>query len=194
MDRAGDHLDDLGHRHRRILFTPRIASLYGYTVLWTLVLAIFLKALLAREIGRYAVVTGGSLLHGFKNLPGPANWGIWVILLPQLIVAVATITGMAGAASSAIILLLPGGFIAWAAVFLLLSLTLVYIGKYRGVEYASIVMALIIIAALVITAGYVFPGAGPLAAGLVPVLPDTVDFSELLPWIGFMMSGAAGLI
>jgi Mn2+/Fe2+ NRAMP family transporter len=65
-----------------LIFTPRIASLYGYTVLWALILAIFLKGLIAREIGRYAVVTEGSLLYGIKNLPGPENWGVWLIVLP----------------------------------------------------------------------------------------------------------------
>lgn len=55
-------------------------------------------------------------------------------------------------------------------------------------------MAIAIIAALVVTAGYVFPGVEPLAAGLTPTLPPDVEFSELLPWIGFLMSGAAGLI
>ncbi|WP_292518669.1 Nramp family divalent metal transporter [Methanoculleus sp.] len=177
-----------------LLFTPRIASLYGYSVLWTLILAIFLKTVLSIEIGRYAVVTGGSLLQGIKNLPGPANWGIWVIVIPQFLVAAATITGMAGSASSAIILVLPGSFTAWAAIVLLVSLALVFFGRYQGVERASIVMALAIIIALVTTAGFVFPGIVPLAAGLVPTLPPDVVFAELLPWLGFVMSGAAGLI
>ncbi|WP_048179875.1 Nramp family divalent metal transporter [Methanoculleus sediminis] len=177
-----------------LLFTPRIASLYGYSVLWMLILAILLKTALSIEIGRYAVVTGGSLLQGIRNLPGPANWGVWIIVLPQILVAVATITGMAGSASSAIILILPGSFTAWAAIVLLVSLALVFFGRYRGVEQASIVMAIAIIVALVITAGYVFPGIVPLAAGLVPALPPDVVFAELLPWLGFVMSGAAGLI
>lgn len=177
-----------------LLFTPRIASLYGYSVLWTLILAIFLKTVLSIEIGRYAVVTGGSLLQGIRNLPGPANWGVWLIVLPQVIVAVATITGMAGSASSAIIIALPGSFTMWAAVVLLVSLALVFFGRYRGVERASVVMAIAIIAALVTTAGYVFPGAAPLVTGLVPALPPGVVFAELLPWLGFVMSGAAGLI
>jgi Mn2+/Fe2+ NRAMP family transporter len=177
-----------------LLFTPRIASLYGYSVLWTLILAIFLKTVLSIEIGRYAVVTGGSLLQGIKNLPGPANWGVWLIVLPQLLVAVATITGMAGAAGSAVILVLPGSFTVWAAIVLLISLALVFLGRYRGVELTSIVMALVIIVALVATAGFIFPGIVPLAAGLVPRLPEDVVFAELLPWLGFVMSGAAGLI
>ncbi|KUG20321.1 MAG: Nramp family divalent metal transporter [Methanomicrobiaceae archaeon] len=177
-----------------LLFTPRIASLYGYAVLWTMILAIFLKALLAREIGRYAVVTGGSLLQGIRTLPGPRNWGVWLIVLPQIFVAVTTIVGMAGAASSALILAVPGDFRVWGLIFLAISLALVFFGKYQGVEWASIVMALVIIVALIITAGVVFPGVEPLAAGLVPALPPDADFTELLPWIGFMMSGAAGLI
>ncbi|HOI12538.1 MAG TPA: Nramp family divalent metal transporter [Methanoculleus sp.] len=154
----------------------------------------FLKTVLSIEIGRYAVVTGGSLLQGIKNLPGPANWGIWVIVLPQILVAVATITGMAGAASSAIILALPGSFTVWAVVVLLISLALVFFGKYQGVERVSIVMALAIIVALVTTAGFIFPGIVPLATGLMPTLPPDVEFAELLPWLGFVMSGAAGLV
>lgn len=177
-----------------LLFTPRIASLYGYSVLWMLILAIFFKTVLSIEIGRYAVVTGGSLLQGIRDLPGPANWGVWAIVLPQVIVAVATITGMAGSASSAIILVLPGGFTAWAAIILLISLALVFFGRYQGVERASIVMALLIIVALVTSAGIVFPGLVPLAAGLAPALPPDVVFSEILPWLGFVMSGAAGLV
>jgi hypothetical protein len=131
---------------------------------------------------------------GVRSLPGPENWGVWLIALPQTLVAAATITGMAGAASSAVILALPGGFTAWAVVLLLISLVLVFFGRYRGVERASIVMALAIITALVAAAGYVFPGTEPLAAGLVPVLPEGAVFAELLPWLGFLMSGAAGLV
>lgn len=177
-----------------LIFTPRIASLYGYTVLWTMVLAIFLKTLLAREIGRYAVVTGTSILEGIKKLPGPGNWGVWIIILPQFFVAVATIVGMSGAASSAIILAIPGSFQFWAIVFLAISVALVFFGKYRAVELISIVMALVITVALVTAAILIFPRIDVLAAGLIPSLPSDVNFSELLPWIGFMMSGAAGLI
>ena len=176
-----------------LLFTPRIASLYGYSVLWVLVLAIALKAFIAREVGRYAVVTGGSLLLGFQDLPGPRNWGIWAMTLPQLVVAATTVVGMIGATSSAIILLLPGGFVPWAMVALGSSILLVAIGRYRGVELASIVMSLTITIALVVTAGLLFPAPAELVGGLVPTTAG-YDFGEILPWIGFMMSGAAGLV
>jgi hypothetical protein len=46
-----------------------------------------LKAFINHEIGRFAVCTGAGILYGFKHLPGPRNWALWIILLPQLLVA-----------------------------------------------------------------------------------------------------------
>ena len=177
-----------------LIFTPRIASLYGYTVLWALILAIFLKGLIAREIGRYAVVTGSSLLYGIKNLPGPKNWGVWLIILPQLFVAVTTIAGMAGATGTALILIFPGSFVFWSITALIVSVVLVAFGKYKAVELTSMAMTVLITVALIIAAGLVFPGFAALVEGLLPQLPADAELSELLPWLGFMMSGAAGLI
>jgi Mn2+/Fe2+ NRAMP family transporter len=177
-----------------LIFTPRIASLYGYEVLWMMVAAIFFKALIAREIGRYAVVTGGSILHGIKKLPGPKNWGVWAIVLPQLLVAASTIAGLAGSTGSAVILLLPGDFRLWGVIFIIIAVTLVLLGKYQGIERISLVMSAIVTAALVFTAALLFPGFGAVFSGLIPRLPVNVNFIELLPWLGFLMSGAAGLI
>jgi hypothetical protein len=35
---------------------------------------------------------------------------------------------------------------------------------------------------------------GELAGGLTPGFPDDVDYGEVLPWLGFMLAGAAGLV
>lgn len=85
------------------------------------------------------------------------------------------------------------GFTAWAAIVLQVSLARVFFGRYQGVKRASIVMARLLIVALVTSAGIVFPGIAPLAAGLAPPLPPDVVFSETLPGLGFAMSGSAGL-
>src|SRR5688500_11410174 len=77
-----------------LLFTPRIGALYGYALLWALAAAVALKWFINREIGRYAVCTGESVLRGFATLPGPRNWAVWVILLPQALVAVTAIAGL----------------------------------------------------------------------------------------------------
>jgi hypothetical protein len=50
-----------------LLFPPRVGSLYGSRFLWSLILAIFLKWFISREIGRYSVSTGRCLLEGYKE-------------------------------------------------------------------------------------------------------------------------------
>jgi hypothetical protein len=80
-----------------LLFTPRIAALYGYSLLWALLAAVILKWFINREVGRFSVCTGATILEGFKQIPGPKNWAVWLILLPQVFVAISTVAGLAGA-------------------------------------------------------------------------------------------------
>ncbi|MEO7436429.1 MAG: Nramp family divalent metal transporter [Candidatus Binatia bacterium] len=86
-----------------LLFTPRVGALYGYALLWALCTAVVLKWFINREVGRFTVCTGATVLEGFRHLPGPRNWAVGLILVPQLVVAVATIAGLAGAAATALI-------------------------------------------------------------------------------------------
>ena len=51
-----------------LLFTPRIGALYGYALLWALIAAVAMKWFINREIGRYAVCKGESVLRGFATL------------------------------------------------------------------------------------------------------------------------------
>jgi Mn2+/Fe2+ NRAMP family transporter len=87
-----------------LLFTPRIAALYGYSLLWALLAAVILKWFINGEVGRFTVCTGATILEGFKQLPGPKNWSIWLILLLQAVVAVSTVAGLSGATATALVL------------------------------------------------------------------------------------------
>jgi hypothetical protein len=101
---------------------------------------------------------------------------------------------MAGATGTALILIFPGSFVFWDIAALIVSVTLVAFGKYKAVEWTAMVMTAVITVALIIASGLVFPGFATLVEGLLPQLPADAELSELLPWLGFMMSGAAGLI
>lgn len=177
-----------------LLFTPRVGALYGYALVWALLAAVLLKWFINREIGRYAVCTGSSVLAGFARLPGPRRWAIWLILAPQLLVAVASIAGLAGSAATALVLVLPGDVRLWMIASTLSATALVVWGRYRGVERAATVLAVALGVAAVAAAASVGPDLGALAGGLAPRVPEEVDYAEMLPWLGFMLSGAAGLI
>lgn len=180
-----------------LLLTPRIGSLYGYTLLWALVGALALKWVINREIGRYAVVTGRGVLEGFAQVPGPLwakGWAVWLLLVPQLVVASATIAGLAASAGTALILFLPGGTLLWMIVTTVSATAVVLWGRYAGVERICTVIAVVLGVSALIAAAVTFSDGGGFVAGLAPTMPADVDYGELLPWLGFASAGAAGLV
>lgn len=177
-----------------LLFTPRVGSLHGYGLLWAMVVAIALKWCINREVGRFAVCTGETLLQGFASLPGPRAWAVWLILVPQLLVAVSAIAGLAGGAASAVILVLPGSLFTWMIVSVLAASALVTIGRYRAIERVAVIIGVAVALAAVAAAISVKPDPAEILAGFRPRFDDAIDAREILPWLGFMLSGAAGMI
>lgn len=177
-----------------LLFTPRVGAQYGYGLMWALVAVLVLKLFVTREIGRYSVVTGRRLLTGLAELPGPCGWAIWVILVPQLVVGIAAIAGIASAAGSALALAVPGPIQLWTGVVIAAAAGLVLFGHYAAVEWVSRVLGVALALGAVVAAIRVGPNLTEAAAGLVPVPPDDLQVAEILPWLGFLSNGAAGLM
>ncbi|MEA5602355.1 Nramp family divalent metal transporter [Nostoc sp. UHCC 0252] len=177
-----------------LLFTPRIAALYGYTLLWALLAAVVLKWFINGEVGRFSVCTGATILEGFKQLPGPKNWAIWLILLPQIVVAISTVAGLSGAAATALILVAGGSVQLWTVIIIVVTAAIVLLGQYSVVEKISSYVGIARTVAVVAAAIFVFPNVRKLATGLVPQVPQDVQYQEILPWLGFMLAGAAGLM
>jgi Mn2+/Fe2+ NRAMP family transporter len=177
-----------------VLFTPRVGSRYGYEYLWALFIVIFFMWMMIREVGRYTVVSGKTILEGYRDLPGPKNWAIWLIFLPQLIAAVVTIAGIAALAGSTLMLAFPGNQVIYAVVLIVLSAALVISGQYSKVEQATSVMAGVLIVAVLVAAIQVFPDPSEFTAGLIPGIGEDFDIEFLLPWLGFILAGAAGIM
>lgn len=177
-----------------LLFTPRIAALYGYELLWALLAAVILKWFINGEVGRFTVCTGATILEGFEQLPGPKNWAVWLILLPQFVVAISTVAGMAGAAATALILVTSGTVQLWTVIIILVTAAIVFLGQYNIVEKVSSYVGIGRTLAVVTAAIFVFPSIRDLASGLVPQVPQDVQYQEVLPWLGFMLAGAAGMM
>ncbi|MDK3159301.1 Nramp family divalent metal transporter [Kamptonema cortianum] len=177
-----------------VLFTPRVGSRYGYEYLWALLIVILFMWVMIREVGRYTVVTGKTILDGYRDLPGPKNWAIWLIFVPQIVAAVVTIAGIGALAGSALMLAFPGNQAIYATALIVLSAILVISGQYQRVEQAASVMAGLLIVAVIVAAIQVFPEWGEFTGGLVPGIGDDFDLEFLLPWLGFILAGAAGIM
>src|SRR5699024_10502885 len=118
--------------------TPRVGAEYGYELLWLLWGVAFLMWVMIRESGRFAVLTGRTLLDGFSTLPGPRNWAVWVVLVPQIFAAVVGVGGLSALVGSALADALPGSLLVWSLVVLVGSTVLVISGGYRGVSRAAL--------------------------------------------------------
>ncbi|MGG6265550.1 Nramp family divalent metal transporter [Leptolyngbya sp. AN03gr2] len=177
-----------------LLFTPRIAAFYGYSLLWALLAAVILKWFINREVGRYTVCSGATILEGFKQIPGSKNWAVWIILLPQFVVAISTVAGLAGAAATALILATGGTAQLWTVIIIVVTASIVLLGQYNVVEKISSYIGIARTLAVVTAAILVFPRLGQLTSGLVPQIPQNVRYEDILPWLGFMLAGAAGLM
>lgn len=177
-----------------ILFTPRVGSEYGYELLWLLWGVALLMWVMIRESGRFAVLTGRTLLDGFSTLPGPRNWALWVVFVPQLFAAVVGVGGLSALVGSALAGVLPGGIVPWSLATLATSTALVVSGGYRTVSKVALLLALVLVAITVVAAATVFPGAGEVAGGLAPGAPDDLDVPFVLPWIGTILAGSMGIV
>lgn len=174
-----------------VLFTPRVGSRYGYELLWAAVLVVAFMWVMIREIGRYTVVTGRSILDGFDDIHPLA---VWLIFVPQALAAVATVTGISALLGS-ILLVSVGGDQMWNAVAVVVaSAALVISGRYRILENVASLLAFVLVGSVLVAAIVVAPSAADLGAGAVPRIPAGFDVDFVLPWLGFILAGAAGMM
>lgn len=147
-----------------------------------------------REAGRFSVVTGLTVLDGFRTLPGPKNWPLWLIFIPQLFAASVGIAGLSGLAGSAIKTILPGGLIFWSIVLLWSSVLLVGFGGYKWVSRVAQIFALFMVVVTFMAALQSKPDISEFTSGLVPGVPQNLDVPFILPWVGTILAGSMGIL
>jgi Mn2+/Fe2+ NRAMP family transporter len=177
-----------------ILFTPRVASAYEYQLLWILLIVVLFMWVMIREMARYSIVTGQTMLEGMHTLKGPRNWAVWVIFVPQLLAAAIGIAGLAAVVGSALGESLPGANTLYAMAMVVASTLFTATGRYSLIETFSRVMALTLMVMAIVTAVFVFPGLAPIAEGLSFSWPDDPDLYVILPWVGTILAGSMGIV
>jgi Mn2+/Fe2+ NRAMP family transporter len=177
-----------------ILFTPRVGSRYGYELLWAAFFVAFLTWVIIREMGRYTVVSGRTILDGYNGLPGPRGWAVWLIFLPGLVSGIVVVAGIAALIGSALVIALPLDQTVSSIGIIILSALLVISGRYKKLELATSIMAVIMIVSVVLTAVAVFPGWSVYGRGMAPAPVPDFDPYFVLPWFGFLLAGAAGMM
>jgi Mn2+/Fe2+ NRAMP family transporter len=177
-----------------ILFTPRVGSRYGYDLLWAAFFVALLTWIIIREIGRYTVVSGKTILDGYSGLKGPKEWAVWLIFLPGIVSGVVVVAGIGALIGSALAIVLPIEQSITSVGIILLSALLVISGHYKKLEIVMSIMAAVMIISILLTAVAVFPGWSVYGKGLAPTILPDFDPYFVLPWFGFLLAGAAGMM
>jgi Mn2+/Fe2+ NRAMP family transporter len=177
-----------------ILFTPRVGSRYGYSLLWAAFFVAFLTWVIIREIGRYTVVSGRTILDGYSKLKVPKKWAVWLIFIPGLVSGIVVVAGIGALIGSALAIILPLNQSISAIGIIFVSALLVISGHYKKLEVVTSVMAAVMIISIVLTALAVFPSGSVFAKGLVPTIIPDFDPYFVLPWFGFLLAGSTGMM
>ncbi len=170
-----------------IFYSPRVAARYGYTLLWAIVVVIFFTWLITREIGRYTIVTGKTIMEGYQKIPGPHNWPVWIFFLTHLVDISLFSAGQAALAASLATLLAPGSEMLWTGILVSISAAIIVFGGFDMVNKTSSWLAIGLLGAAIVMLVRVFPSWSTLLQGFIPQLPQKVDLYFLIPWIGFLL-------
>ena len=70
-----------------VILATRTGAILGTTILWAVVVGIFLKYWIGMSGARYTVCTGEGMIDMFNRIPGPSHWVVWMVLIVQFICA-----------------------------------------------------------------------------------------------------------
>ena len=184
-----------------IFFPSRNGAIFGYRVLWVLLLIALLKWILAYTSMRHMILSGGHPCERWNSIPGPRGW------LTLFIVAVALICGplwlcfLEGMLGTICAWMFGfGSHYAWASVWVVAAMLLLAVGRYEFLEKAQMVILGLTVSCIFVAVFYVQPDWGQIAKGFVTpvyltypewlftVLPDMASRS---PWVEVMVYVAA---
>jgi manganese transport protein len=160
-------------------------SLYGYKVLWVVVLSALLAFVAQFMAAKAGILTKKGLVGLVHEKMGPA-WA-WILMIDALLAtwlasailmkALVDVTGLITGLKS----------FWWAPFYALAIFLAVGLGGYRTLELISKSLVALVVVCFMITVGVVRPALGPILSGLIPTIPAGVESAVMLAGI---MGGA----
>lgn len=161
----------------------KAGSQFGMQLLWVLALSCFFSWVLMEAAGRFALVTGDTVVHSCRqHLPG----GKWLAIL--MVIGVVTgqwccLSGLVGLSSSAVYetvrLFVPamGTDAYWpvlgiAVVIMAVMYILLWHGDYSFFEKVLVLFVTILGLSFIVSMLVVLPPAGEFVKGLLPTIPN----------------------
>jgi Mn2+/Fe2+ NRAMP family transporter len=199
-----------------VIVATRTGAILGTTVLWAIVVGVFLKCFIGLSGARYTVCTGEGMIDMFDRMPGPRHWVVWVVLIAHLGIGMLSIGALATSAGVFVGSLFPARMIpeglarhfpalcGWGVTFF--ALAAVWSGTFDILKKIMSFFVLIIVLGVLYVAAHVLPGPAQLLESLsfhVPQVPGwalhigdvkSSPWSEILPLLGWSAGGFASQV
>jgi len=189
-----------------VILATRTGAILGMTVLWAIVLGIFLKFWIGMSGARYTVCTGEGMIDMCERIPGPKHWAVWIILVAQFASAAFSIGALATAAGVFVNSIIPigAGLSGWLVTFI--AVGVVWSGVFDVLKIAMSIFVLVIVLGVLYVAAHVFPGFTEFLRSLTPNIPQVPEWAtsiegvgenpwkEILPLLGWSAGGFASQV
>ncbi|MFP4620518.1 MAG: Nramp family divalent metal transporter [Bacteroidales bacterium] len=189
-----------------VILATRTGAILGTSVIWAVVLGMFLKYWIGMSGARYTVCTGEGMIDMFDRIPGPAHWSVWIVLIGQFTagaISIGSVASAAGVFLSSLIPQIPSFVSGWLITIFCISV--VWSGKFQWLKIVMSIFVLITIIGVFYVAIQVIPHAGDFFEGLLPgdaVVPAWAlgkgahenPWREILPLIGWGAGGFASQV
>jgi len=188
-----------------VILATRTGAILGTSVLWAVVIGIFLKYWIGMSGARYTACTGEGMIDLFSRMPGPRNWAVWLVAVAQCIAAAVAIASVANAAGIFLTSLIPIPHY-WAGwMVTLFALLVVWSGEFKVLKIVETALISIVILGVMYVALHVFPSLADFIKGLIPqksavpawALEKGVNanpWREILPLLGWGAGGFASQV
>jgi Mn2+/Fe2+ NRAMP family transporter len=166
------------------IFASREGAIFGYGVLWCLVLGVFLKFIQIYASSRYMMISGEHPMQSWRYLPGPRGWLPVGLMLITIICLPFLLAGLSLSVGSIITWTYRGDALAdltvrqWASGLILLAALVSWNQSYRRLEKTQTVIVTILLTCVLIAALACKPDVMAVLSGMfVPSVPT------YQPWI-----------
>lgn len=168
----------------------------GLAVLWAAAAGAFIKFVLNEGLARWQLATGETLLEGAVRAMGrPVQVLFLIYLLPWTFFVGGALMSACGVAAHAIFPVfdtVQADKVFWGLTHSAAGAALAVAGGYRLFEKVMAGAIGLMFVTVLITAGLLGPGAGEIAAGLVPKVPQAAGGG--LAWTIALMGGVGGTL
>lgn len=188
-----------------VILATRTGAILGNGILWAVVSGVFFKFWIGMSGARYTVATGEGMIDMISRIPGPRNWGVWIILVAQFFGATVAIGSLATAAGVFLSNLIPlnAKICGWAVAIFALAVS--WSGEFKILKVIMSALIFVVIVGVLYVSVYVFPGWKEILKGLIPGVPavpywaiekgvNANPWKEILPLIGWGAGGFASQV